>query len=179
MLKLSTGLMNSLLGDNGNNQLEKCHTEFLSGDRAALMSALITCSLYQQQIPDWVADELLTLDEKLSSNQITDMNEFFNFEPTHKAKQGVENNIIKNEKKVLSALFNHRIDGGNLTAGDGLEEVAESSDVSRRLVVGVYKKNKDFIKSLPKNREEKNTGYVHSELPSLLECAKFRRNQKK
>jgi len=145
MLTLSTGLMNSILGDNCNNQLEDCHTEFLSGNRGALMSALITCSLYQQIIPDWVADELLTLDEKISSNKISDMNEFFNFESTHKATQGLENNILKNEKKVLSALFNHRIDGGNLTAADGLEEVAESSDVSRRLVVGVYKKTKILL----------------------------------
>lgn len=171
--------MNSILGDNCNNQLEDYHTEFLSGNRAALMSTLITCSLYQETIPDWVADELLTLDEKISSNKISDMNEFFNFKSTGKAKQGLENNILKNEKKVLSALFNHRIDGGNLTEGDGLEEVVESSGVSRRHVIGVYKKNKDFIKSLPKNREEKNTGYVHSELPSLLECAKFRRKHKK
>lgn len=156
--------------------IEVCHQKFLSGDRSSIMTILIACSLYQEPIPDWVADELLTIDEKISDNQIYDMNEFFNFKPKHQATLGHERCISKIEQKALDALFHHRLDGGNFTANDGLESVATFLGIGRRVVEEVYKKNKDHLKSLPKNREE-GTLQMGGALSSLLEMAQFKRTQ--
>ncbi len=56
--------------------LQYFHMKYTDGDQTALMKALIVCSLYQEHIPDWVADELLVLDGKLASDLSSDMNTF-------------------------------------------------------------------------------------------------------
>ena len=178
MIKFSLGALNSMLNVDVHHILEEHHKKFISGNRSALMDALITCSVFQEPIPDWAADEILTLEEKIADNQIQDMNEFFNFKPQHKANFGLDKNVRKNEEKILGALFNHRLEGGNFTAADGLEEVAESLGVSRRVVIEVYNKNKKFFEKLPKNKDV-NIGYMKSSPKGLLlELAQIKRTER-
>lgn len=140
------------------------------------MTILIACSLFQEIIPDWVADELLTLDAKIADNQINDMNEFFSFKPKHKTKLNVSRQIKKHEKKIVDALVVHRTHGKNFTTDDGLSEVAEALGLGRRLVEKVYNKNKAFLKAVPQASEQ-STLYMIGELSTLLELAQFKRQQ--
>ncbi len=172
MTDFSINIKNVLLSVGGGYPkiLEDAQQKFLEGDRSALMTALIACSLWQKVIPDWVADELLTLDSKIADCQIKDMNEFFSFKSEHLGKLGVYRKIAKNEKNVVNALFNHRANGGNFTIEDGIEKVAGILGLPRRAVEVIYSKNKVWLKKVPLKKEQ-NSGYMLGEIPSLLELA--------
>jgi hypothetical protein len=114
MTDFSLPIINVLLGGGQDELLENCHKNCLGGDGSAMMTALIFCSLQQKEIPDLVADELLTLDDKLAAGKLSGVDEFFNYKPTHKAKLGMNKRINQSESKVCGALFNHRINGGEL-----------------------------------------------------------------
>jgi hypothetical protein len=172
MTDFSINIKNVLLSVGGGYPkiLEDAQQKFLEGDRSALMTALIACSLWQKVIPDWVADELLTLDSKIADCQIKDMNEFFSFKSEHGGKLGAYRKIAQNEQNVVNALFHHRANGGNFTTDDGIEEVAQKLGLSRRTVQEIYNKNKVWLKKMPlKNKQ--NSGYMLGDFSSLLELA--------
>lgn len=179
MTNFSLAIKNVLLSTGGGYPkiMEDAQQKFLEGDRSALMTALIACSLWQEVIPDWVADELLTLDSKIANCQIKDMNEFFSFKPEHVGKLGAFSKLTQHEKEVVNALFHHRTTGGNFTTGDGIAEVAENLGLSVRTVNGIYNKNKDWLKTVPL-KDEQASGYMLGELPSLLEFAQHVRQSK-
>lgn len=84
VLRISTGVIDGLLTDEAAyNTLEECYQRHMSGDKAALMCVLMTCAAYQAVIPDWAVDELLTLDDRIQSGEVRDLNKFFGFEPEH------------------------------------------------------------------------------------------------
>lgn len=179
MLKLSTALLNSMLS---NEQYSKTQDElkqmFLSGDRTALMYMLISCSLFTKVIPEWVADELLTLDGQIDSLKIKDLNEFFGFKSEHASRVRKEWQLYKDEELVIRELIKHRRNGGNFTVDDGLDSVAKEIGISRRRVEAVYRKHSDSLKKVPLNPEE-NFGYLFARFPSLKELAKHTRNKYK
>lgn len=179
MTDFSLDIRNTLLstGDGIAKILEECYIKYLGGDGSAIMTALIACSLYQEVIPDWVADELLTLDAKIADKQLHDMNEFFNFEPIHKPKLRMSRNIKKHEEKVVNALFNHRRNGGNFIAEFGLRPIAKELGLSPRLVTNIYNKHKSWIKRLSKNKRLKQGYSINGKL-TLLELAKFKRAER-
>jgi hypothetical protein len=59
-----------------------------------------------------------------------------------------------------------------------LDEVSEETGVTRNIVEGVYKKNKDWLKAIPNNKDE-NHGYAKLNFLSLLELAKINRKDNK
>ena len=171
MTDFSLDIRNVLLSGGRDNLIDNCRNRYLSGDRSAIMTALMACSLYQWIIPDWVSDELLTLDGKLAIFELTDMNEFFGFKAKHASTISKEKRIKKYERVVLDALFNHRLDNGDFTTEVGLKAVADQTDVPRRIVEEVYKRNKEWLLKLPKNRNE-NVSFVKATGPALLELAR-------
>ena len=158
-MKFSTDILNAIYFTDGGfaEIVAEQHKKFLDGDGAALMTALLACSVYQELIPDWVADELLTLDVKIANNQIHDVNELFNFTPKHKGTLDKEHLARKMKDKILNELINHRLNGGNFTENDGLLEVSETLGVGRRIVSEVYKVNKQYCKGLPHSKEKNLT----------------------
>ena len=179
MADFSINIKNVILSTGGGYPkiLEDAQQKFLEGDRSALMTALIACSLWQKVIPDWVADELLTLDSKIADCQIKDMNEFFSFKAEHGSKLVASRTIAKHEQNVVNALFHHRTTGGNFTIGDGIVEVAENLGLPRRTVEEIYNKNKVWLKKVPLKNEQ-NSGYMLGVLPSLLELAQHIRQNR-
>ena len=100
-------------------------------------------------------DELLSLDERIESGEVSDLNEFFGFKAEHKST--IKKRIEKKESysKVHMALINHRLIGGNFsTSGevtDGLREVADVTNTPVRIVQEIYNENKDKLLELPRN----------------------------
>lgn len=113
---------------------------------------------------------------KLSNGSVADLNEFLNFKAEHKSKLDVSKNMEKHEKKVVSALFSHRLKGGSFEDTCGIRYVAEKLGLSSRLVNRIYKENKDWIKPLKNKEQNKVIGYGSGQLPTLLEFAKIKRS---
>lgn len=179
MLKFSTALMNSMCSDEVYSRIcDEAKQQYLDGDRTALMEMLIACAVFQKIIPDWVADELIGLDEKIASSEIQDINEFFAFKPEHQSTLKSNLRVLKHENIVLGALFRHRIDGGNFTVDDGLESIANETGVPRRIVQAIYKKHCDFLKRSPLKTEQ-NSGYMYAQGPSLQDFVKHIRSKSK
>jgi len=179
MLKFSTDLMNSLCSDEVYTRIhDEAKQQYSNGDRTALMTMVIACAQFQKIIPDWLADELIGLDGKISSSEFKDVNEFFAFKPEHQSKLRSTWLLHKHEKIVMDALYRHRIDGGNFTAGDGLESVATETGVPRRTVEAIYKKHKRWLKDAPLKTEQ-NSGYLFAEAPSQHDFAKHIRSKSK
>lgn len=181
MADFSKEVDDAFLDAGGSKILEACHENYLNGDRASIMEALICCALFQEVMPDWLARELLTLDEKLDRRQMKDINEFFNFEKKNIATHGKNKRIEQYEGKVLPELINHRLDGGNFSVACGLQGVADNTKVPRRTVEGVYAKNKDMLSKLPKNREKGAVqGYMNAKVGgSLLELFEYNLERKR
>jgi len=150
--------------------LENCHTKFLEGDRSAIMTALIACSFFSEVIPDWVADELLTLDESLSCNQVKDLNEFFNLNILSPSKRSIQRNIEKNEIKTLNILINHRLAGGGLNDDIDLRPIAKKLGITQRALQKIVKKHN--IKNYKKNQGSKKHQIIGEAKFSLLSIAK-------
>jgi hypothetical protein len=168
MIKFSQELMEKMHGDAAVlNYLNMIHEQYISGEREAILGALLVCATYQAIIPDWVTDELLSLEDKINSGEKKDLNDFFGIKfDKHKAINAKEYNVKKDSRKVYPELFNHRLLGGNFTTGDGLEEVAEKTNVPRRIVEEIYRQNKEKLKALP-TKVESNTiyGYGDGDIP--------------
>ncbi|NOQ15366.1 MAG: hypothetical protein GQ583_12930 [Methyloprofundus sp.] len=176
MFRFSAGLLNAILDVDVLSVLEELHKKFKSGNRTALMEALLSCSLYNVTIPDWVADELLTLDKQLDEGQFKDLNEFFNFgKPEHKTTLEQKLNLKVKNKRVVNALFDQKINGSDLSRVER-RNIAAELGVSQSMVEIIYKENMGWLDNLPR-KAEVNSGYMIGELPSLLELAKFRREQ--
>lgn len=179
MIKLSTGAIKSILITGNTEFLEECHQKFISGDRAALMEALFSCSMFHTLLPDWLADEMLNIDTRLNDNHEYDLNKFFGFVPDKKPKFKFDKNVRENEKVAVSALFNHRLDGGNFNDDESLRPIAKELKISERELKEIYNKNKEWLKKTPQNREV-NHGFAIIEIPIVkLLVEHIRKNRNK
>lgn len=181
MVVFSTDVNNSIYikakGGGMAEVLAECNHKFLSGDRSSIMTVLIACSIYQETIPDWVADELLALDINIANGRYKDMNEFFNFgKPLNQITMEFLSNVKAKDRRVVSALFHHKTSGGNFRRVD-LRGIADDLGISHKVVATIYANNQDWIDGLSK-KTEANSGYIKGELTSLLELAKFKREQR-
>lgn len=117
MIEFSLDIKTAMLS--GGNIMEGCYQKYISGDRSAIMTALIYCSLMQSPIPAWVADELLTIDKQVADGRFRDMNEFFNFgKPEHKTTLEFLSNVKTKNKRVTEVLFHHKVNGGEFLRHD-------------------------------------------------------------
>ena len=182
MISLSKKVVKSMCNSlNETEILENYYENYLLGDRAALMDALIICSVFQKTIPDWVADELLDLDEKLDNGSLSDLNEFFGFRKIVNTKVKFNKKVENANDEIYKALFFHRMSGKNFTAADGLEEVHEKTGFSRRVVEAVYKRNKEKLNKLQKKPDSGSNhifGIGMGKINILQEIAKLKRKER-
>lgn len=169
MLKFNSAMERILLSDEiAVKSLDEFYQSFIQGDKSALMGVLILCARFQAVIPDWAADELLSLEERLDSGELEDLNNFFGFTPLHKGTIRKNNRICEAEADIYAALVKHRLDGGNFSIADGLDKIADELGISRRDVEAVYKKYQSALKRVPKNLNEEGYGYFS---PTICEQA--------
>ena len=182
MISLSTKVVKSMCNKlDDTEMLKNYHKDYLSGDRSALMGAIIICSVFQKTIPDWVADELLSMDGKLDNGSMSDLNEFFGFRKIVNAKVKFDKEVERANDKVYKALFFHRMAGGNFTARDGLAKVHEETGIRQRVVDDVYKKNHEKLNALPKKPDPNSNhifGVMGAEVNILQEIAKMKRAER-
>ncbi len=166
VVSISPELFEAIHGDDAVlKYLDMMHERFIQGERDGILGALVVCAEYQAVIPDWVTDELLSLDSKINSGKVTDYNEFFGFNKVKVPTQRHEYLIRKHEKEVYGALLKARLDGKAID-GNLYEAIAEETGVSRRLVEAIYKKYKASLKGLPRsNPENINHGFIHMNIP--------------
>ena len=170
MATFSPELLEAMHGDAAVlKYLNMMHEQYICGDREAILGALSLCAKYQAIIPEWVTDELLTIEDKVNSGATKDLNEFFGFKPENKAKQAKKYKIKKAIPEVYGALFDHRLSGGNFTTDDGLASVSEKTLEPRRIVEGVYNQHKESLKDLPAKKIDSSiNGYMHINTPQDL-----------
>lgn len=164
----ATDFINGLLSGNVRN-LEIYHQRHMAGDKTALMSVLIACAALQAVIPDWAVDELLTLDERINSGEVDDLNKFFGFKVK---KPTIKKLKIKKASysAVLMNLINHRLLGGTFsTRGDvdnGLRVISDITKTPARVVEEIYAENKDMLLTLPNNSsKDENHGVMNMTIP--------------
>jgi hypothetical protein len=146
--------------------MAKLYQAYKQGDRAALLTAIILCADFHQAMPDWLVRELINLESAIDRQLYPDLNAFFQFKRTHVAKARLHKKIKASEKIVLDALFRHRIAGGNFTTGEGIEAVAESIGLPRRVVEAIYKQNADWLKNV-NSKDGVTQGYARITLPAF------------
>jgi len=176
MINFSSDIYKAIYNTNGGfvEISESCHQKFLANDRSALMSMLMACALYQEVIPAWVADELLTIDKQIANVQFRDMNDFFNFgKPLNIRTLEFLGDVKTKNNRVLEVFFRHKVDGSELQRHE-LREIAKELGVSQKVVTTIYNDNREWLDQLP-TKIKKNSGYMQGELPSLLELAIHKR----
>jgi len=166
VVSISPELFEDIHGDDAVlKYLDMMHERFIQGERDGILGALVVCAEYQAVIPDWVTDELLSLDSKINSGKVTDYNEFFGFNKVKVPTQRHEYLIGKHEKKVYGALFEARLNNKGFGV-DLFDEIAAETGVSRRIVEAIYKKNKASLQGLPRSKPENTIyGFIHTNIP--------------
>lgn len=175
MIDFSLDIKNALLGRG--NIVEICHQKYLSGDRSAIMTVLIVSSFYEKPIPDWAADELLTLDTQIANGQFRDLNEFFNFgKPGHKTTLKRLSNIKTKNIEVVRYLYYHKVNGGDFSRNE-LRDIAAELGVSQEEMETIFNDNKCLLEETPR-KGQANTVFFQSVFLSLLELVKFKRSER-
>jgi hypothetical protein len=155
---LSPELEESLWGDAAIlRSLEQAREAFEAGDRSALVHAIILCARFQAVIPEWAADAILEVSQRLESGDLRDFNEAFGWKPDHKGTRRKMDRQKEYAREILSRLHAHRLAGGNLNAEEAFQPIAEELGISRRDVEEVYRREGQFIKSLPRGNPEGRT----------------------
>jgi hypothetical protein len=147
-------------------ELEDARKAFESGDRSALTVAVFYCARFQAVIPEWAADALLEIQEKLESGELQDCNEAFGWKSEYPDKRCKMHRQNKHAKAVLSRLLAYRLEGGTLNVEQAFQPVADDLQISRRDVEAIYKREGQFIKELPRGGDGGNHGVWRSTLPT-------------
>ena len=152
-------------------RLSRFEAEYNSGQKYELFDALVFCARYQIVIPEWAANALLNMREGVTDGEEADLNSAFGWDELPREKRNratrVHDALLrKNKKRVIEAIFHHRLEGGSLNTDVGLGEVAEELGLGRRVVEDIYKEAGRFAKEIPRKRGDKNTyGIMVAALP--------------
>ena len=145
MTKFSKNLLNCFLDQGTSVFSKKCHERYLSGDRSAIMESIIFNALYQKQMPEWLVNEILTIDTQIENGKYDDLNDFFGFKAGIKSAPKPTMDARKYEKKILEALFQHVTDNGKFNAETELRPLAKKLGVSQEALMKVYFPNKNGL----------------------------------
>ena len=174
MIELSDELNEKLYGDAAVLAgLLSYEEAYKAGRKYVLFEALSHCAQFQVVIPEWAADALLTMQRNLEDGDEKDLNSAFGWDDTpkesrNKAARSHDARVKENRKKVIEALWQHRLQGGTLNADEGLALVAEQLGLSRRLVEDIYRESGEFIKNMPRDHpSDINTGFFMATLPGV------------
>lgn len=155
--------------------LVEAEESYRDGDRKQLLNVIYLCAKYQAVIPDWAADEFLSIKQALRRGEFVGPNEAFGWTTTDVKRANTRRRVARLatiEAGVVAALMHHRVAGGDLSAGGdevagrGLDEVAKSLGVARSDVIAIYKKHRDAIRGISKGDSSQGHAVAIMEWPT-------------
>ncbi|MCO5411120.1 hypothetical protein [Ralstonia mojiangensis] len=172
MISLSKEVEEAMWGDEAIlRYLDLGRQHFEAGDPGALMGVLFLCARFQAVIPEWAADALLDIEDRLNAGGLTDFNEAFGWGGANKATRRATARQAHVRVEVLGELQAARLAGASLGPDDIFDVVrgklaARGVQVSRRDIEAIYKEHGQFVKTLPREPEPHDVyGQVHLSIP--------------
>ena len=106
--------------------LDESRLAFESGEKSALMMCVFRCAAFQAVIPEWAADALIALQEKLENGRVADFNEAFGRPPEQVNTRAARARITQMRPFVLAELLLLRTEGLSYNATDMFPQVVEN-----------------------------------------------------
>lgn len=139
--------------------LEAAHKAFLDGDRFVLFDVVLVCATFQAVIPSWAVDELLSIQEGISTGHLKDLNAAFGPPRARVDSRQRQTRLRKVEGSVVAMLFTVRGEGLSLSAEYAFDEATKRLNslgvhVNRRDVEDIYRlpRVKKLITNWPKGK---------------------------
>jgi hypothetical protein len=153
--------------------LDMARESFEKGERSALLYAVALCARVQAVIPEWATDALLDAQRGLESGEYKDFNDAYGWAGESRATRTRTTRRALIQKDVLNEMWRLRPEGASLSPDDMFDRVQESLaargiKASRRDIEAIYKERGQFIKDIPKSKDDSRVfawGDVTLELP--------------
>ena len=159
MISLSKEVEEAMWGDEAIlRHLDLGRQRFEAGNPRALMEVLFLCARVQAVIPEWAADALLSIEDRLAAGELTDFNEAFGWAGESKATRKRLTRQARVRVVVLGELQAARLAGASLSPDDIFDTAmsnlaARGIQVGRRDIEAIYKRHGQFVKDLPRERK--------------------------
>lgn len=151
--------------------LEESHIAFKSGKKSELMMCVFRCAAFQAVIPEWAADALIELREKMENGRVADFNEAFG-RPSEKVNTRAARARLKNlSSDVIGELLQLRTKGRSLNDAEIFSEALENLrsrgiNVNHRDIQTIYRSHGQFLKKIPRGPDPKGGhGFAYLTLP--------------
>lgn len=111
------------------------------------MLAVLLCAKSKRVMPEWVAEELGGMDDKLNADFELTLDDYFGLDRENKQTFNKNRQAQDREKEIVMLLANHRIAESNFKTDD-LKEIARESKFSFGEIKVIYEKHNQLLDSL-------------------------------
>lgn len=123
--------------------LERLHGEYISGGKISLWYAIVICAEQQAVMPDWIVDEVITINDEIQSGHLKNFKEIF---PVLTANSAARNRAYKTDKnfmRVMRLVIEAKKRGEGID-DDLFERIGTELCCSLRQVRDYYKRGKQI-----------------------------------